>query len=54
MVEKKDDSKLKELIKPGFKTEVIKKSISNLKNFKAKLTNKKVGRSRTQKGHKNF
>lgn len=54
MVDKKDDSKLKELIKPGIKASGLNKSISNLKNFKAKLSNKKVGRSRTQKGHKNY
>lgn len=53
MGEKKEDLKISELMKSGSKVEV-KKSFKNLKNFKAKTSIKKVGRSRTQKGHKNY
>jgi len=36
------------------KLNALKKSFLSLKNVKAKMSLKKVGRSRTQKGHKNY
>ena len=52
--DKKDAPKKLELIKPNSKAETQKKFLPSLKNCKAKTSIKKVGRSRTQKGHKNY
>lgn len=54
MDEKKDGAKTLELMKPGSRHLVLKRTYSNLKNGKAKASMKKVGRSRNQKGHKNY
>jgi hypothetical protein len=54
MDEKKDGTKTLELLKTNNKNLAFKKSFLNFKNAKAKSSVKKVGRSRTQKGHKNF
>jgi hypothetical protein len=54
MSEKKDETKIIELMKPSSKVESLKKSFSNLRKFNAKSSVKKVGRSRNQKGHKNY
>ena len=54
MDEKKDGSKNLELSKPHSRPDSFKRSFVNLKNGKAKTSVKKVGRSRTQKGHKNY
>lgn len=54
MDEKKDGSKNNELMKLFSKADNLKKNISNFKNPRAKLSMKKVGRSRNQKGHKSY
>ncbi len=54
MDEKKEEAKSSELIKSFSKIDVHKKNIPNFKNPKAKFSMKKVGRSRNQKGHKNY
>ena len=54
MDEKKDSSKLLELMKPTSKVETLKRTISNFKNSKAKMSLKKIGRSRNQKGQKSY
>ena len=51
---KKPEPKILESMKPGSKQEILKRSFSNLKKGKAHTSIKKVGRSRTQKGHKNY
>lgn len=55
MNEKKQDSRILERSKSSVITESSKKQpLFSLKNLKAKTSLKKVGRSRTQKGHKNY
>ena len=54
MDEKKDGSKILELSRPNSKLDSLKRSFLNLKNGKVKASVKKVGRSRNQKGHKNY
>ena len=54
MDEKKDGSKILELSKLNSRPDSLKRSFLNLKNGKAKTSVKKVGRSRTQKGNKNY
>jgi hypothetical protein len=54
MDDKKDGSKLLELMKPTSKIETFKKTIPNFKNSKAKMSLKKIGRSRNQKGQKSY
>lgn len=55
MDEKKQDSRILERSKSSASAESSKKqSFFSLKNLKAKTSLKKVGRSRTQKGHKNY
>jgi hypothetical protein len=54
MDEKKEGLKNIELIKPYSNTDAHKRNISNSKIPKAKFSMKKVGRSRNQKGHKNY
>ncbi|MBC7540179.1 MAG: hypothetical protein H7281_15245 [Bacteriovorax sp.] len=54
MDDKKEGIKALEFMKQISKGEVLKKGFLNLKNCKAKTGLKKVGRSRNQKGHKNY
>ncbi len=54
MEEKKDGTKNLVLFKANNKSLAFKRSFLNFKNAKAKSSVKKVGRSRTQKGHKNY
>ena len=54
MDEKKEVLKNLDFMKLASKSENAKKSFINLKNNKAKSCMKKVGRSRNQKGHKNY
>jgi hypothetical protein len=54
MDEKKDTSKILELMKPNSKIEALKRIIPNFKNSKAKMSLKKIGRSRNQKGQKSY
>lgn len=55
MNEKKQESRILERSKSTNIAESSKKqSFFSLKNLKAKSSLKKVGRSRTQKGHKNY
>lgn len=54
MDEKKDAPKTIDIMKSSSKFEHFKKGQMNAKNCKAKTGMKKVGRSRNQKGHKNY
>ena len=54
MNEKKESFKILELMKPGSKAESLKRTIPNFKNSKAKMSLKKIGRSRNQKGQKSY
>lgn len=54
MEDKKDGPKILELMKSPSKLVALKRAYLNLKNCKAKTGLKKVGRSRNQKGHKNY
>lgn len=58
MDKKKQESRILEQSKSSTRAiaraGTLKKSFLSIKNLKAKTTLKKVGRSRTQKGHKNY
>lgn len=54
MDEKKDESRISERSKINLKVDPLKKPFLCPKNLRAKTSLKKVGRSRTQKGHKNY
>lgn len=54
MEENKELIKILEMQKSIKKPNTFQRPISSIKNTKAKTGLKKVGRSRTQKGHKNF
>lgn len=54
MDDKKEGTKILEIMKPNSKVEISKKGFFGLKNSKAKTFIKKIGRSRNQKGQKSY